>query len=235
MSDWPGSFYFGDYWAAYRGAAGDNEPHAHATLQITLAHEGAVTLVDAEGKDHSGEALMVRPRVAHKLERQPHVTLFLIEPQTTLCRTLVDAMGTSSVAPPPAHIIEKIDLAAPLHTCLGGLMLSPSQDETAIDPRLQKAIAFLEAGDEDRPLTIVAEACGLSVSRLRALATKELHVPLSKWILWRKLRRSAEELAAGADLASAAFAGGFADQAHFTRTMKKHIGITPGMAAAPLR
>jgi AraC-like DNA-binding protein len=40
---------------------------------------------------------------------------------------------------------------------------------------------------------------------------------------------------AGASLAEAAYAGGFADQAHYTRAMRKMFGITPKSASLILR
>ncbi|WOF73340.1 AraC family transcriptional regulator [Parvibaculaceae bacterium PLY_AMNH_Bact1] len=235
MTEWQGTFHFGDYWAAYRGAAGDNALHSHATLQITLAVAGDLMLEAGDGAAHSGRSLMVRPRTLHRLERHEQVLLLLIEPQTPLCRALLDLMGNADITPLPKNVAAEIDLGAPLHTCLDQISAASPPAPHALDPRLQQAIEHLDSAPEDLPLATVAEHCGLSESRLRALASDELQLPLSKWVLWRKLRRSAEELAAGGDLASAALAGGFADQAHFTRTMKNLIGLTPGMAAEPFR
>ena len=235
MTEWQGAFHFGDYWAAYRGPAGDNELHSHATLQITFALAGDLRVTARDGATQSGRSLVVRPSTPHRLERHEQVLLLLIEPQTPLCRALLDMMGSADIAELPKSVAAEIDLSAPLHACLDHVSAATPPASHALDPRLQKAIDHLQSAPEDLPLAAVAEHCGLSESRLRALATEELQVALSKWVLWRKLRRSAEELAAGSDLASAALAGGFADQAHFTRTMKKLIGLTPGMAAEPFR
>lgn len=235
MTEWQGAFHFGDYWAAYRGPAGDNALHSHATLQITLAIEGDQVVMADDQTVHSGKSLMVRPNTLHRLERHDQILLLLIEPQTPLCRSLLDLMGNADIAELPVSAAADFDARAPLPSCLDSVAAATGPPPQALDPRLQQAIRYLESAPEDLPLIAVAEHCGLSESRLRALAAEELRVPLSKWVLWRKMRRSAEELAAGADLASAAFAGGFADQAHFTRTMKKLIGLTPAMAAEPFR
>jgi AraC-like DNA-binding protein len=58
------------------------------------------------------------------------------------------------------------------------------------------------------------------------LATQQLGVPLSKWVLWQAIRISAQS-ALSMSLAEAALAGGFADQAHFTRSARKLFGLTP--------
>jgi AraC-like DNA-binding protein len=232
---WQGEFHFGDWWGAFRGGAGDNQPHAHATLQITLAHQDDVAIADAADNLVSGRALMVLPRVAHALSSNEAVTLILIEPQTSLARSLLDAAGTHEIAALPAEIAAQIDLHAPLPACLDHVSKTLPTPARTLDARLQKAIEHLQDQSEDNSLAAAATACGISESRLRTLAVEQLHVPLSKWVTWRKIRRGCQALANGSDLADAALAGGFADQAHFTRTMKQVIGITPGIAAAPLR
>jgi len=232
---WQGEFHFDDWWGAFRGAAGDNQPHAHASLQICLAHQKDVILVNAEGRALTGEALIVPPKVTHTLEQNWALTLILIEPQTTLARTLLEAMGSPEIALLPASIMDQLDAHAPLDTCLDKLSRSLPTPAREIDARLQKAINHLDTELDDGSLASAAIACGLSESRLRTLAVEQLTVPLSKWIIWRKIRRAGQALASGSNLADAALAGGFADQAHFTRTMKQVIGITPAIAAGPLQ
>ena len=81
----------------------------------------------------------------------------------------------------------------------------------------------------------VAGSVDLSPQRLRALARRELGMPLPRWRAWVRLRRAAEALVAGSSLAEAALEGGFADQAHMTRWMREMMGITPRTALAALR
>jgi AraC-like DNA-binding protein len=232
---WQGEFHFGEWWGAFRGAAGDNHPHAHASLQICLAHQKDVILTDAEGRPLTGRALIVPPKVTHTLEKNEALTLILIEPQTALARTLLDAVGASEITGLPDSVADQIDIHGSLGSCLEHLLRTLPRPAREIDARLQKAIDHLDAELEDGSLRSAAIASGLSESRLRALAVEQLTVPLSKWIIWRKIRQACQALARGSDLADAALAGGFADQAHFTRTMKQVIGITPAIAAGPLQ
>ncbi|MFE0071472.1 helix-turn-helix transcriptional regulator [Nonomuraea sp. NPDC059023] len=81
----------------------------------------------------------------------------------------------------------------------------------------------------------LAAEVGLSPQRLRALARRELGMPLSRWRIWVRLRRAAEAMRAGQSPADAAITGGFADQAHFTRRLREMMGLTPAAVAPLLR
>jgi AraC-like DNA-binding protein len=48
-------------------------------------------------------------------------------------------------------------------------------------------------------------------------------------MIWRKLERAGHLLAQGSTIANAAHGGGFADQSHLARVMRRHFGITSKM------
>ncbi|MFB9838919.1 helix-turn-helix domain-containing protein, partial [Actinoallomurus acaciae] len=102
-----------------------------------------------------------------------------------------------------------------------------------LDGRLLDAMRTLT----DEPLSMVALAAevGLSPQRLRALARQQLGMPLTRWRGWRRLARSAEALREGRPLSGAALEGGFADQAHLTREMRRMMGLTPADVVRALR
>ena len=45
------------------------------------------------------------------------------------------------------------------------------------------------------------------------------------YVLWQRMERAVAEYAAGATLTDAAYAGGFADSAHFSRTFRRMFGL----------
>ena len=71
----------------------------------------------------------------------------------------------------------------------------------------------------------VAAGTRLSVSRLRHLFASEIGMPFQRYILWRRLSAAFEGLLAGSNVTEAAHAAGFADAAHFARTIKAMFGI----------
>lgn len=225
--DWAGEFTFGPDWAAFRGRAADNRAHAHTTAQLVLAGGSDAVLHRPDGSAARGAALLVRPGVRHALAPLAQVTLVFLEPQTDLAHAVDLASPPGDIAPLAPMIAARIDLAGPLHACLDALIPEPA---APVDPRLTAALAFLAASPAARPIGEAAAHAGLSTARLRALARAQLGVPLATWLAWRRLARAGQAMAAGAAPAEAALAGGFSDQAHFTRAMRKVFGVTPGMA-----
>jgi AraC-like DNA-binding protein len=234
-STWNGEFFFGDFWAAFRGETGDNSLHAHATLQIVIAHTGKTHVEDAAGVQHSHDALVIRPGVPHALKPIDNVTLIFVEPQSRHARAFLGRTERPDISRLPEHLATQLGSDVPLPAYTESLLPPPSPQDEGLDPRLARAISLLDRPAGTTTIGRAACDCGLSEARLRALASEQLGVPLSKWVTWRRLRRAAMAIAAGDDLASAAIAGGFTDQAHFSRTMRNVIGVTPSTAISPLR
>jgi AraC-like DNA-binding protein len=97
----------------------------------------------------------------------------------------------------------------------------------SIDHRVAAAMTELAAAEciED-----VAASVRLSPSRFRALIHDQIGTPPAQLRLWLRLRAAILSLP-NRPIASAAFAAGFADQAHLTRTATRLIGQTPGELA----
>ena len=231
---WNGRFHFGKDWATYRGASADNALHAHVALQMCFSSDRSVTLKDRSGHARHGPALYVRSCIPHRLEPIDSIQIILVEPHSVLGRTLLTLLPSDEIGVCPQDVAAMVDLNAPLDRCLRfNACNSPSSDE-ALDPRLEKCLARLMSTAHAPTLADLARDVGLSSSRLRHLAMTQLGLPLSKYVLWRKLSLASRALAAGDSLAEAAVAGGFTDQAHFTKSMRALIGLTPGAARQPL-
>ena len=100
-----------------------------------------------------------------------------------------------------------------------------------MDPRLLAVLEDLNQNLDNPSILNAAKRCGLSRSRIRTLAREQIGIPLSTWVMWRKLVKANKSLSLGANLSDAALAGHFADQAHFNRTMKRMFGVTPTQAS----
>ncbi|MEM6415595.1 MAG: AraC family transcriptional regulator [Pseudomonadota bacterium] len=225
--DWKGEFYIGETSLVYRGRAADNRPHAHATLQLAVSLSSDISISDDQDRLIFGRALCVKAGKRHTLHPADKAVLLLIEPQSQLARYIQSFAGDDDVSIVDPSLIVETNWQGELDTLLDDLGRAAGRTSPQMDLRLLEALDFLRTAQLKSAISEAAKACGLSEPRLRVIAQEQLGVPLSKWLIWQATRRSAQAMAEGASLADAAYAGGFSDQAHLTRTMGKIMGVTP--------
>ena len=223
---WSGTIRFGSAFAAYFGPADANELHQHAAYQLVASLSGDAVVAGEHGETFRGSALLIRPLVPHALRASGPLCLLYIDPQSPVALDLADAMGTADICAVPRGTLP-FDPNAPPDALVASLEAASGARSNRLDRRLANALDALTHAPGTLRIADAAHACGLSVSHLRALARAQLGVPLSTWLIWRKLERAAKAAASGASLAEAAQAGGFSDQAHFARQMRRMFGVTP--------
>ena len=69
----------------------------------------------------------------------------------------------------------------------------------------------------------MAATAGLSASRFQHVFSREVGVPFRRYRAWQRMRAAIRQIVAGCSFTAAAYAAGFADQAH----------ISPTTSAAP--
>ncbi|MGH8877493.1 MAG: helix-turn-helix domain-containing protein [Stackebrandtia sp.] len=206
---------FGDGYALYRGrAVSDIRPHRHAAFQIAVGTPSTLAIVDDAGTEHRGAVLLVPPGLRHRMVATGELTTAFIDPHCVLAGRLRQYGGN--------HVA-----AAPELACLTAELLRRTESEgiRVIDGRLLAALSTLER--QHMSMLALSASVGLSPQRLRALARRELGIPLVRWYAWQRLARAVRALERGQGLAAAAVTAGFADQAHLTRNMRGLLGITP--------
>lgn len=231
---WSGAFVFGDAWAAYRGPASENTPHAHAALQLVLGRGDKVRIALENGCEITGFAVLIRPAVVHSISSSGEIGLLYVEPQAPLALAMMDLVGSDDVEHLPDPLRRQLEPSAEPATWVELIQVVLPEPARTLDPRIAETMRWLARNPGANAIALAARRSGLSQSHLRALARAQLGFPLSTWLVWRKLERAAREMAEGASLAQAASAAGFADQAHCARTMRRMFGVTPGMAQQAL-
>lgn len=226
---WTGEFVFGESAAAYRGPSADNTFHAHVAIQLVLAATGDAIIAAADGTEYIGGAILIRPLVKHALSSRGAVTLLYAEPQSTLASYLAGRAPDADISVIAAGVVPECRASEPLDRWLARLAWSYPRNRM-LDARLQAALDLLSRQPGTYSIRQVAMQCGLSESRLRVLANAQPGLPLSTWLIWRKLERAARAIRNGEALSMAAVDGGFADQAHLARAMRRMFGITPRSA-----
>lgn len=229
-------FALGDGWAAYSGPHADHSGHAHVAIQLAVARSGSVRVILGDRRILTGRALIIGPRVRHRMtDDGGSVLLLYLETHTPLASRLLALISPADAAVAPPLVGDLLRHEAPPGSVIAGLKAGLGVEQTRLDPRLEDALLTASRDPAPGAIARAAKAVGLSPARLRVLAQAQMQAPLSQWLVWRKLQRAGCELAHGAGLAEAAVAGGFADQAHLSRTTKRMFGVTPQQASSAVR
>ena len=223
-------FVFGRAYGVFFGASGKNEFHQNAAFQIIVSRDNDIIAIDENDIKYVGKIVLIKPLVKSKIQCDGHLIHVYLSPRLDLTLDLINLVGEADI-----HIL----------TCADRLPFSPGSlrsevinaldnlDQMSVerlDPRLMDVLEYLNQNLDNPSILNAAKHSGLSRSRVRTLAREQLGMPLSTWVTWRKLVEANKALSDGANLADAALAGSFADQAHFSRTMKRMFGVTPSDA-----
>jgi len=231
---WSGDLFIGNCFALYSGEVDTNDFHHHVAYQLIICQQGNVHVLGDSDQELVAKTVLIKPLTGHSIRSEFPLTLIYIEPQSDLAFKLFKTMGQQSITSvdqsevvvdlfmEQKQLIESLSLLAP----------KPSQD---IDKRILLAMKVLSENPAETSIIDTAKVCNLSESRLRTIAREQLGVPLATWHLWCKLQLSVTRLREGAKLLDAAISGGFSDQAHFSRTMRRMFGISPSSAISLLR
>jgi AraC-like DNA-binding protein len=225
-----------DGWAAYSGPHADHRSHAHVAVQLFVARSGSAVVGLAQSQVLTGRFIIVGPGVRHRmLDAGNPVLMMYLETHSPLATRLMDAISPNTAAVAPRRIADLVSSDDPPDRVFARLNDGLTIAAANLDLRLDRALKIAATDPNPGAIARAADAVGLSAPRLRALAKAQMQTPLSQWLLWRKLRRACAAMETGGSLVDAALAGGFADQAHMSRTMRRMFGVTPAQASGAVR
>ena len=230
--------------------------HWHATYGFGLLEQGAQRSASGRGTVEAcaGDLITTNPGEVHDGRplggptRRWHMVY--LEPSV-----MASISGRADVAL-TRPVFQDAQLARAvrrLFACLLDWNADPRTDALACEERLVRACALLLerhatrlptdeagvdvaqvrerlAGEWLAPPSLAALASMVGASRYQLLRRfeKAYGVPPHAWLLALRAERARGLIGAGAGLAEAAAACGFADQSHMTRTFVRHFGFTPG-------
>lgn len=230
-AQWRGAARIGPWWAAFLGAAGDNDLHSHHAIQAFAGPHAL--LVDASGQHH-GQGFVAPANLAHRATAAYPSSFLYVDPDSPSGRRIAHAIGDriSVLSPVQAEELaiivetsiadEDADPSERLAHLLGAAEIAPTRDA-----RIGRALAAFHESEAPLDARAIARALNLSQSRAAHLFRDEIGMPIRSFLLWSKLRRALTGVAQGLSLTEAAHHGGFADQAHFSRTCVRMFGASP--------
>ena len=86
---------------------------------------------------------------------------------------------------------------------------------------------------QELDLEMIAKASYVSVSQLCRLFRRYCSTTVTKFIVAKRIAVAKKLLSEGKSVTEVAFLSGFNDYAHFIRTFKKIVGVSPGKYKAP--
>ena len=229
---WPAALFL---W----GPGSWSDLHRHHCVQLVMALDGTLRVRQRQRQRWSTcSAALVRPDAWHEINATgTNVMIAFVDAESELGTALVERTASELAPIAPATVAEwRIQLGEPalltaarVEPWVTGTLLRDRRPPS-IDHRIKRVLRDLPnrlAQAEAVSLNAVAASVGLSPSRFLHLFTTSIGVPLRPYVLWLRLQCGARELARGSSVADAAYAAGFSDAAHFTRTFRRMIGATP--------
>ncbi len=228
---WSGHLYIGKGFAVVDGTIGDNAPHRHLAIQMSIGIDGPVTIADETASMLVAGGVLIASNVRHRIAPPGrHVRSLYVEPQSRLGNLLA-----ARLAGRPLDRTDRAFEDALRRWLPGETLLDTDPDAPGpTDPRAVRLMQLIADGDPQEGPARWAQRLAVSPSRLRTLSIEAFGVPPVRLRQWIHLKKAARAMAAGANLAGAAAESGYADQAHFTRQLNRWFGVSPGRGLAGL-
>jgi len=201
---WSGNFTFNDMYASYYGAVDSNTFHHHAATQIVVSLEKPIRVMSKPNTFFSGKGFLIRPLVDHKIECDSDVAMIYLEPQSPVTFAIMNQVGLDDIELLSDQVLSKINVHKEQNDWMDDWVPRRAVNVELLDKRVAQSLELLQADPGAVSISFAAGKVGISESRLRTLVREQLGVPMSTWLIWRKLNRSAEELATGSNLIDAA-------------------------------
>lgn len=231
--------------ALFIGDRSETSLHSHHATELCIALDDlGVDMAAPDGSSFMGvSGAIVRAGAEHKLTIPgPKVAVLYLDPQAGTAASLHEWLGEDSIRPLPDPLISgyRVQLRGFLEGTSAGLaeagavcseLVSCFAEELprpSMDRRVRQAIERIEEQLDDPPsLEVLANEVGISSSRLRHMFKGQVGLPMSRYVLWMRLRAALLEALDGASMTRSAQAAGFSDAAHFTRTCRQMFGLPP--------
>ena len=221
--------FFDEYTALYRGQVTNQHLVAHQACCLVVSCQ-PLLVTDKCAQAVAGKLVVVPSMVPHRLKLKTEAIFIFLDPHLPFSRChrainnrlAPDFEALQALLTPPAD--ELPAFGAILRQLTPRLFQAPAP----VDDRILRLTKYIwQHTHQKLPLPVLAGLANLSVSRLQHLFAAQVGMPITRYVHWQRLKVSYGHVLAGNTLTAAAYEGGFADGAHFSRTFRWMFGLTP--------
>ncbi len=214
---WSGELWIGASMAVHRGTTGDANNHAHYAHQVLRGTESMVS-VDFESDTVHAAAVLIPSLATHRIygDDKPVFSVFA-EPLVIMPTALYESV-----------IAAALETDAIFKSVNGAIELAATRESEVIrvDARVRSALRDIDAQISEKiSADAVAKRAAISLSQLERLFRQQVGISVRRLVLWRRVLLAINVLSQGGTLTDAAYLAGFADSAHFSRTIKAMFGV----------
>ena len=239
------------YKAIYIGISPDNDVHAHHAVQICIGLDKDISVQDYKAQSiHTGQCIVIFEDVPHKVLAQDNqIVVIYLEPEdrqnqqflAALRQARSDGINTlpltgKELGSISQHLFSDVDIDKVWKTVnkAVGLVYSPALSSRPEDKRVRAVIDIIASQRGCAiDMAFLSSKVFLSPSRLTHLFKQEVGIPISRFIVWWRVRAAIEQLSKSATLTEAAHASGFSDLPHMSKTFKQLFGFAPSSLFKP--
>lgn len=230
---WRGRVYLDAGLILYVGPGAEADEHEHNAVQLVWSLDSPFELTTG-GRREKRSLALIPANTEHTLNAAGQIIALLLVESHGARGVALDALAKRQREPMidaqlfPSQELAAVDVAGWADRVLEALGVSAGRSQ--ISSVTRRAIARIERGLDGVPrVADVARSLSLSTSRLTHLFSSEVGIPFRRFVLWTRIKRAVASYQAGNDLTAAAIAAGFSDAAHFSRTFRSMLGLSPSL------
>lgn len=216
----------------------DASSHSHGMMQFFVCIKDSLN-IKVNGKKIDCTCILVNKNIKHSFKTENQICFTsVIEPTSAFGIALNTLLGDKDYYIPAENQTARIQtkltpmlesfsresyekLMTAISECFGW-----NQSKNSLDDRIVNLLDMLaHCSCDDHSIEEYAEKLCLSPSRLSHLFSKEVGIPLKKYLSLHQLERAFEKILKGKSITDAAMEAGFDSPSHFAFTVKKMMGL----------
>ncbi|MEM1134468.1 MAG: helix-turn-helix transcriptional regulator [Bacteroidota bacterium] len=205
----------------------NTEFHAHPAYEIVIATDGNFSVLTSNSENINLSFAVIEANVRHKvLAYNCRLELLMIEHNNLWIKTILAKHNIDTES--GIYVESTIQKRSALFHYLQQNFCP--DERRNYDDRIHKCLEFFESENVEYSLMVkeLQNKVHLSESRLSHLFKDEIGVSLKKYLVWSRLKKTINSVLENQEnLFSASMRCGFYDQAHFSKTFKETLGISP--------